>query len=122
MRDHRKLRAFQLADDLVLLTYKSTADFPKSEQFGLTNQLRRATVSIASNIVEGSARFTEAEYIRFLDIAYGSACEVEYQISVAIRLGFIELPQASGWESAAHETARTLNGLLRSLRRQSPEA
>ena len=122
MRDHRKLRAFQLADELVLLTYKTTVNFPKSEQFGLTNQLRRAAVSIASNIVEGSARFSEPEYIRFLDMSYGSACEVEYQISVAKRLGFIEESQATGWESVAHETARTLSGLLRSLRRQSPEA
>jgi four helix bundle protein len=121
MRDHRKLKAFQLADALVLLTYQKTANFPKSEQFGLTNQMRRASVSVASNIVEGSARFTEAEYIRFLDMAYGSVCELEYQISVAVRLSFIATDQTTGWESAAHETARTLNGLLRALRR-SPEA
>jgi len=119
MRDHRKLKAFQLADEIVLLTYQHTADFPKSEQFGLTNQMRRAAVSIASNIVEGSARDGEAEYIRFLDIAYASTCELEYQASVARRLGFLSEQRASALESAAHETARTLSGLLRSLRRKN---
>ena len=78
MRDHTKLRAFELADQLALTTYKykATASFPREEQFRLTSQLLRAAVSIASNIVEGCARFTESEYIRFLEISYGSAREV----------------------------------------------
>lgn len=75
MRDHTKLRAFELADDLVLKTYKETSQFPKQEMFGLTSQLRRAAVSIPSNIVEGCARSSEGEYLRFLEIAYGSAKE-----------------------------------------------
>lgn len=86
MRDHTNLRAFDLADRLALLVYKSTASFPREEVFGLTSQMRRGAVSIASNIVEGCARESLADYIRFLDIAYGSAREVEYQVSLARRL------------------------------------
>jgi len=63
MRDHTKLRAFELADELVIAVYKATQSFPREEMFGLTSQLRKASVSTASNIVEGCARFTEAEYI-----------------------------------------------------------
>jgi len=89
MRDHTKLRAFDLADALALAVYKATANFPREEMFGLTSQLRRAAISIASNIVEGCARFSEAEYVHFLDMAYGSAREVEYQIGLSHRLGFL---------------------------------
>ena len=88
MRDPRKLRAFELADQFALLVYKHTMTFPREEQFGLTSQVRRAAVSIPSNIVEGCARATNADYLRFLDIAYGSSSEANYQISLAHRLGF----------------------------------
>lgn len=118
MRDHKKLKAFQLADDLVMTVYKGTMAFPKSEQFGLTNQMRRAAVSIASNLVEGSARSTQVEYARFVEIAYGSACELTYQLSVARRLGFCDEATGSSMESAADETAKVIGGLLKSLRRQ----
>jgi four helix bundle protein len=69
MRDHTKLRAFELADELAVVIYRISQPFPRQEQFGLTSQMRRAAVSIASNIVEGCARHTEVEYLRFLDIA-----------------------------------------------------
>jgi four helix bundle protein len=117
MRDHTKLRAFELADQLALAIYKETRSFPREEMFGLTSQLRRAAVSIPSNIVEGSARFSEAEYLHFLDIAYGSAREVEYQVGLAFRLGF--LPEQAHRELSALtvETSKVLNGLLRSLRK-----
>ena len=116
MRDHTKLRAFQLADQVALAIYKQTRSFPREEVFGLTSQLRRAAVSIASNIVEGAARCSEAEYLHFLDTAYGSAREVECQVSLAFRLGL--LPEQAHRELSALtvETSKVLNGLLRSLR------
>jgi four helix bundle protein len=116
MRDHRKLRAFELADRLVLSVYAATKIFPREEQFGLTSQLRRAAVSIASNIVEGCARRSQADYVRFLDIAFGSAREVENQFTIAHRLGYLSDAAAHKLATQAAETAKVLAGLLRSLR------
>ena len=118
MRDHTKLRAFELADPLAVAIYQSTRSFPREERFGLTSQLRRAAVSIASNIVEGSARFSEAEYLHFLDTAYGSAREVEYQVGLASRLGFLAEPASRELGALSLETCKVLNGLLRSLRKR----
>ena len=116
MRDHRKLRAFELADRLVLAIYTATKSFPKEEQFGLTSQLRRSAISIASNIVEGCARTSEPDYIRFLDMAFASARELEYQLSVAARLEYLPSNLALELSQQADETLRVLAGLLRSLR------
>ena len=87
MRDHRKLRAFELADRMALMAYRSTARFPVEERFGLAQQIRKSAVSIPSNIVEGCARKGQADYLRFLDIAFASSRELAYQLSIAIRLG-----------------------------------
>jgi len=87
MRDHTQLKVFHLVDALVLKVYGFTRQFPKEELFGLTAQMRRAAVSAASNIVEGSARETLSDYLRFLVIAFGSLKETEYQASIALRAG-----------------------------------
>ena len=68
MRDHMKLRAFELADEVAVLVYRMTAEFPREELYGLTSQMRRAAVSVPSNIVEGCARDSQADYLRFLYI------------------------------------------------------
>jgi four helix bundle protein len=119
MRDHRKLRAFDCADELALMMYKVTVSFPRDELFGLTSQMRRGAVSIASNIVEGCARQSEADYLRFLDMAYSAAKELEYQLSLAFRLGYIAAEPCRRVTDLCDKTAGTLNALLASYRRRS---
>jgi len=119
MRNYHDLKAFQFADELTLLIYRATRDFPKEEMFGLTSQLRRAVVSTASNIVEGASRNSEADFLRFLDMAYGSACEVEYQVSLAHRLGYLSPAAKQNLMDKSSEVAKVLNGLIRSLRKKS---
>jgi four helix bundle protein len=95
-RDHRKLRVFQLADDLVLRVYHATRVLPVEERYGLQAQIRRAVVSSACNIVEGCARRSTKEYGHFLNVAFGSSAEARYLVSIATRLQF--LPSATGQE------------------------
>ncbi len=90
MRDHTKLRSFVLADEVAVLTYHSTRDFPRSEMYGLTAQMRRAAVSVPSNIVEGAAGRARLNSLRFLDIAFGSLRELRYNARLARRLGYLE--------------------------------
>ena len=116
MRDHTKLRAFILADEVAVLVYRETIKFPKEETYGLTSQMRRAAVSIPSNIVEGCARDSQAEYLRFLDIAFGSLRELHYQFSLAKQLGFFTETGISNLESKIIETEKVLNALIRTLR------
>lgn len=115
MRDHRKLEVFQLADSLTLSIYAVTRRFPEDERYGLTSQLRRAAVSIGANIVEGCSRSTKPDYVRFLGLAYSSAREVEYELSIARRLGYLDAPAAEKVELLALRTCRGLHGLIRAL-------
>ncbi|MBN1506238.1 MAG: four helix bundle protein [Sedimentisphaerales bacterium] len=119
MRDHTKLRAFELANESVLAAYRATRGFPREELFGLTSQLRRAAISTASNIVEGCARNSEADFLHFLDTAYGSAREVEYHVGLAHRLGYLPDRSFAPLAAKCQETAKVLNGLIRSLHRKS---
>ena len=116
MRDHTKLRAFELADEVAVLVYRVTAGFPKEEMFGLTSQMRRAAVSVPSNIVEGCARDSEADYLRFLNISFGSLRGLHYQLNLSKRLGFMSNEDSSLVEPKVAETEKVLNGLIRSLR------
>ena len=117
-RDHRKLRVFALADDLVTRIYQGTQDFPAMERFGLQIQLRRAAVSVACNIVEGSARRTTNEYLHFLNIAAASASEVRYLVDVSCRLGFLTDASDDVLSAGYTELAACLNALMQSLRRE----
>jgi four helix bundle protein len=108
MRDHRKLQVFQLADRLALEIYQRTRTFPSEEKYGISSQLRKSALSVVSNIVEGCARRSETEFLRFLDIALGSARELEYQLSLARRLGFLA-------DGTLEEKAATIGKKLHAL-------
>ena len=117
MRDHTKLRAFELSDEVAFLIYQATSKFPKEEIYGLTSQMRRSAVSVPSNIVEGCARESQAEYLRFLEIAFGSLRELHYQFGLSKRLGYLNDHDISGCESKIVETEKVLAALLRSMRK-----
>jgi len=114
MRDHSKLRAFELADPVAVAIYKCTTTFPREEQFCLTSQMRRAAVSIPSNIVEGCARDSGTDYVRFLDIAFGSLLELKYQASLVHRLGYVF--DFDSLSALLRVTSKVLSALSRSLR------
>lgn len=90
MRDFRKYEVWQLSHSLVLEIYSQTVSFPKSEQYGITSQLNRASVSIPTNISEGCGRSSDAEFHRFVQISLGSAHEVEYLLQLSFDLKFID--------------------------------
>jgi len=117
MRDHNKLSAFKLADELALMVYRITKTFPKEEIYGLTSQMRRAAVSVPSNIVEGCARETQVEYLRFLEIAFGSLRELKYQYDFASRLNYIAESEIQKGKSKIDDTEKVLSALIRSLRK-----
>jgi len=89
-RDYTKIKAWQLTDELALLIYKTTKEFPKSEIWGLTSQMRRAAVSVPANIVEGSARKNRKEYLQFLYIAMSSLAELDYYIRFTKELRYLD--------------------------------
>jgi four helix bundle protein len=116
MRNHTKLKVFDLADRLAILIYRGTESFPSSERYGLQSQVRRAAVSVAANIVEGCARSTQAEYLRFLEMAYGSARELQYEIGLCGRLGYLDNDKSEYLYAECTSVAKALNGLLRAMR------
>ncbi|HZW09771.1 MAG TPA: four helix bundle protein [Phycisphaerales bacterium] len=120
-RDHRKLKAFVLADDLAIRVYEATRGFPREEQFGITSQMRRAAYSAPSNIVEGCGRHSTRDFLRFLDSALGSLRELGYFISLAHRLGYLDAEQARALSEAQDEAARVLAGVISSLRRDDAD-
>jgi four helix bundle protein len=111
------LIVWQRAVELSLAIYKMTASFPSSERFGLTNQLRRASVSVASNIAEGYGRTTKGEYILFLGHARGSNCEVQTQLVIAKSLGFGSAAELTSAEHLANEVGRMLVTMISKFRR-----
>jgi four helix bundle protein len=111
-RDYTKIKAWQLADELALLVYRATKEFPKSEVWGLTSQMRRAAVSVPANIVEGSARRNRNEYIQFLYIAKSSLAELSYYIKFTRECGYLETNRYEELWSKAQEGLKTLQGLI----------
>ncbi|HEY2467402.1 MAG TPA: four helix bundle protein [Terracidiphilus sp.] len=112
----KDLVVWQRSIQLTLAVYKLTSKFPDSERFGLTNQMRRASVSIASNVAEGYGRSTRGEYVQFLGHARGSCSEVETQIVIAKAQGFGTPAEINSTESLCNDLGRLLGGLMKSQR------
>lgn len=115
MNSYRDLIGWQKAIDVVVDIYRVTRSFPANEQFALTNQLRRAAVSIPSNIAEGQGRGTDKEFCHFLRIARGSIQEVETQLLIAHRLNYCPAAEAEECLKRLDEVSRILAGSIRSL-------
>ena len=114
----RKLIIWQRAHQLVLLTYKLSESFPKSELFGLTSQMRRAAVSIPANVAEGYAAGGKGQFGRYLDIAQGSLAEVEYYLILALELKYINQAEYEQAESLRSETGFLLHRLIETIHRK----
>lgn len=114
-KSYKDLLVWQKSMAMVKLIYELTRNFPRDERFGLVIQMRRAAVSVPSNIAEGQSRHTGGEFIQFISHAEGSLAELDTQLLIAIELGFCSLPQAEGLLSLVDELQRMLNGLRQKL-------
>lgn len=115
IKSYRDLVVWQKSMDLVTEVYLLTKVFPKEEIYGLTSQVKRAVVSVPSNIAEGQGRDSTKEFIHHLSIAYGSLMEVETQLQIAGNLNFIAQPEVNATLMRTSEIGRMINGLSRSL-------
>ena len=114
MRPHKTLEVWRQSVEFAETIYRITANFPKSEEYGLKSQLRRAVVSIPSNIAEGAARQTKKEFIQFLYMAAGSGSEVDTQLEIAFRLGYVDQTISGKANKDLEMISKMLSGLIRS--------
>ncbi len=119
IQSFRDLDVWQRAMDVAAEVYSITKPFPSSELYGLTSQLRRCSVSIPSNIAEGRGRRGTRQFLNFLDIAYGSLCELQTQLELSLRLNLIDEKSHDRIQEHTNEVGRMLNGLINSLNRRS---
>lgn len=119
---YKDLEVWQKAVDLVVDTYRITKRFPSDERFGLVVQLRRASISIASNIAEGRGRFGLRSFFYHLSVATGSLMEVETQFLISERLGYLDAAQAKAVLGEIAEVRRLLGGMVRALRTKAEQA
>lgn len=117
MRDFRSLKVWQKSHEFVLAVYRLSTAFPQNEQYGLTHQLRRAAISVPSNIAEGAGRGTEKEFRQFQIIASGSISEAEYQLLLARDLGYLPDDAADALMQQAQELRRMVSGLISTIGR-----
>ena len=115
VRDYRKLHVWERAHRFVVRVYEASRRFPDEERFGLTSQLRRACVSVPSNVAEGAGRRPKAEFAHFIDFALGSTNEVEYQLFLALELGFLDHATWAPLDQELGEIRRMLTALHRSI-------
>jgi four helix bundle protein len=115
-RTHENLDAWKQSMDLVTEVYRQTRSFPKEELYGLTSQIRRAAVSIPTNLAEGAARSGSKEFVQFLHIARGSLSELETLIQIAANLGYLKATAGEDLSGRTTRVSALLSGLLRSLK------
>ena len=116
MLNFKDLTIWQRSHKLTIEIYRATQDFPKVEVYGLTSQIRRAVSSIPTNIAEGCGRRTNAELTNFLNIASGSASEVEYEVLLAKELGYITAEQCDAWTKEIGELRSMIAAYMKKLR------
>ncbi|MGE5217038.1 MAG: four helix bundle protein [Chloroflexota bacterium] len=114
-KPHKKLDAWKLSMDLVIDIYRETEKFPDREQYGIVNQMRRAAISIPSNIAEGAARNTKREFVNYLHIAQASLSELDTQIELAGRLGYMDETSRQIIDKQMERIDKTITGLIRHL-------
>jgi four helix bundle protein len=117
-KPHKKLEAWKLSMDLVVEIYRLTSKFPSLEKFGLVDQMRRAAVSVPSNVAEGAARQTKREFINFLHISQGSLSELDTQIELGRRLRYLEDEAWGLLDRRMERIDRLITGLIRHLNRK----
>jgi four helix bundle protein len=117
---YRELLIWQKAKALAVHIYRQTENFPKTETYGLRSQLRRAAVSIPSNVAEGQGRLTRGEFQQFLGHARGSLLELETQLAISFDLGYLAQPDFQTLEHETYQVMGLLNRLLESLQRKKP--
>ena len=115
-KPHKKLDVWKKSIELVKKIYELTKSFPKSEDYGLTNQMRRASISIPSNISEGAARQTKKEFIQFLHMAQGSLSELDTHLEVSKNLDYLREPDLQGLPLLMNDIDKMLTGLIKSLK------
>jgi four helix bundle protein len=116
MKKHNDLDVWKLSMDFATAVYRATGKFPDAEKFGLVSQMRRAAVSIPSNIAEGAARQSQKEFIQFLSIAAGSTSELETQLIIARRIGMGEMNELERLCVSLDRIGKMLQGLIRSIK------
>ena len=114
-KPHKRLEAWKQSMDLVIEIYRTTGNFPSQEIYGLTNQIRRAAVSVPSNIAEGAARQTKKEFSNYLHMAQGSLSELDTQIELARRLGYLDAKSWDTLDSRMKQIDKMISGLIRHL-------
>jgi four helix bundle protein len=115
MHNYKELKVWLKARELVRFIYDLTKKFPKEEIYSLTSQIRRAVVSIPSNIAEGAGHFSKREFSRFLEIAYSSSCELDTQVILSFDLEFISVDDLKKSSSLIEDVQKMLSGLIKSL-------
>ncbi len=117
MHNYKELKVWQKARELVKMIYNVTDKFPKEETYGLINQIRRASISIASNIAEGSGHSSNKEFSHFLEIAYSSSCELDTQLILSNDLNFLTENELIKLTDRIKEIQKMLNGLISSIKK-----